>query len=434
MRHPLLVIMTALLSLAGLVALGFYISTRPTTLRVAVGPLGNENVRTITAAIQTLQREREPFRLKLVITTGSQQTGEFLDTGKVDLAVIRPDALLPRNGATVAIMYSEEAVLIAPGTSGLESAVNLKGKTVAVLRDGPGNLRILEIIAAQAGLSPGDIIADKTRIANLRPALESGKVHAVLVVGYSSSKLVTDIVNMVTDVGQGKINFIPIPEVSAIEQRYPLLESGNIVRGLYGGRTPRPEADVPTLVVSHHLLASKSLADTIVSDFTRVLLTSKSQIASEAPLAARMEAPDQEKASPIPIHPGTITYLDGQTTTFIERYGDWFYIGIMGLGFVATAFAGYMGVAASRAKKKLMGMLQALQSLVSEVSQTNDIDGLDALTTRADGIFHQTMSQALEDNVDPASMMAFNMAFTQFNKSVNARRRSLETALSSPKN
>jgi TRAP transporter TAXI family solute receptor len=433
MRHPLLVIMASILGLAGLVALGFYIASRPTTLRVAVGPLGNENVRTITAAIQTLQREREPFRLKLVITTGSQQTSELLDAGKVDLAVIRPDAILPRNGATVAIMYSEEAVLIAPGTLGLESVASLKGKTVTVLRDSPGNLRMLEIIATQAGLLPEDIIADKTRIANLRSSLESGKVHAVLVVGYSASKLVSDVVNMVTDVGQGKINFIPIPEVSAIEQRYPLLESGNIVRGLYGGRTSRPEADVPTLVVSHHLLASKSLPDTIVSDFSRVLLTAKSQIASEAPLAARMEAPDQEKTSPIPIHPGTVTYLDGQTTTFLERYGDWFYIGIMGLGFGATAFAGYVGVAASRAKKKIMGMLQALQNLVSEVSQTNDINGLNDLASKADGIFHQTMNQAIEDNVDPASMMAFNMAFTQFNESVNSRRRLLEAELSSPK-
>jgi TRAP transporter TAXI family solute receptor len=427
MRHPLLVIMATLFGLAGLVALGFYIANRPTTLRVAVGPLGNENVRTITAAIQTLQREREPFRLKLVITTGGQQTSELLDTGKVDLAVVRPDAFLPRNGATVAIMYSEEAVLIAPGTSGIETVAALKGKTVAIIRDSPGNMKLLEIIAAQAGLAPNEIIADRTRIINLRSALETGKVHAVMAVGYSSSRLVSDIVNITTDVGQGKINFIPIPEVSAIEQRYPLLESGNIVRGLYGGRTPRPEADIPTISVSHHLLASKSLPDSLVSDFSRIFLTAKSQIASEAPLAAKMEAPDQEKASPIPIHPGTITYLDGQTTTFLERYGDWFYIGIMGLGLAATVFASYMGIAASRTRRKVMSMLQSLQNLVSEVPDAKTAGDLDTLAEKADGIFHQTMNQAIGDNVDSASMMAFNMAFTQFNESVNARRRTLNS-------
>jgi TRAP transporter TAXI family solute receptor len=425
MRHPLIVIVAALLGLAGLVALGFYVANRPKTLRVAVGPLGNENVRTITAAIQTLQREREPFRLKMVITTGGQQTSELLDSGKVDLAVVRPDAFLPRNGATVAIMYSEEAVLIAPGTSGYETVASLKGKTVAVIRDSPGNLKLLEIIASQAGLAPGEIKADRTRIANLRSAFETGQVQAVMAVGYSASKMVADIVNIVTDVGSGKVNFIPIPEVSAIEQRYPLLESGNIVRGLYGGRTPRPEADVPTLLVSHHLLASKALPDDLVSDFSRVILTAKSQIASEAPLAAKMEAPDQEKASPIPIHPGTITYLDGQTTTFLERYGDWFYIGIMGLGLGGTIFASYVGVAASRTKRKVMGMLKSLQDLVREVPAANDEGALDQLAERADKIFHQTMSQAIDDNVDPASMMAFNMAFTQFNESLNMRRRTL---------
>jgi TRAP transporter TAXI family solute receptor len=425
MRRSPLIILAVLLALAGLVALGVFLLTRPTTLRIGVGPLGNENVRTITAAIQTLQREREPFRMRLVITTGGQQTSELLDTGKIDLAVVRPDAFLPRNGASVAIMYSEEAVLIAPGPSGIEKVVDLKGKAVTVLRDSPGNLKMLDIIATQAGLAPGEIIADRTRVANLRQALESGKVNAVMAVGPRASKLLTEIVDMVTDVGQGSINFIPVPEVEAIEQRYPLLESGTLVRGLFGGRTSRPDKDIPTISVSHHLMASKSLPDAMISDFSRVLLTAKSQIASEAPLAARMEAPDQEKTSPIPIHPGTITYLDGQTTTFLERYGDWFYIGIMGLGLGASIFAGYMSMKASKTRQKIMSMLAELQNLVNEVPVAKDDEKLESLSVEANRIFQQTISQAIKDNVDPAAMMAFNMAFTQFNESVSTRRRIL---------
>jgi TRAP transporter TAXI family solute receptor len=420
---PLAAIAT-LLGLIGLSVLVYYIATQPTTLRLAVGPVANENVRTVTAAIQTLQREREPFRLRLVLTEGAVQSAQAVDEGKADLALVRTDISYPRSGAAVAVMHTDHVILIAPG-GGATRVEDLSGKTVGLVRDHSGNREILRIVAQQAGLDPASISAIPVRQSELRSALDQGRIAAVLVVGPITGRQVYDAVNLVTEAGRGDINFIPVPETNAIEQRYPLIEADTIVRGSFSGPRPRPEKDTPTLTVSHQLLASKALSDATVADFTRVILNAKSQIAADSPQAARMEAPDQEKTSPIPIHPGTITYIDGQTSTFLERYGDWFYIAIMGLGLGGSALAAWLSVRGSRARAQIMLRLGGLDALLTSARTAADESALAEIDAEADKIFAFTLQETAKSNLDTASVMAFNMALSQVRDAVTARRKSL---------
>jgi TRAP transporter TAXI family solute receptor len=427
MRHPFLALIAIVLGIVGLGALSYFIATLPTTLRVAVGPVSNENVRIISAAVQTLQREREAFRLKLIITEGSAQSSAALDAGKVDLAVVRTDSAFPRNGATVAIMHMNHAILVAPGGTGIAQLADLKGKSIALARDNMPNARLLKLVAAQAGLAEGDIKIESVRTQDLRSALDQGKIHAVFAVGPTSGRLLFEIVNLVTEAGKGSVAFIPIPETSAIEQRDPLLEADTLVRGLFGGPTPRPEQDTPTIMVSHQILASKNLSDATVSDFTRVILNAKAQMATEAPLASRMEAPDQEKTSPIPIHPGTITYLDGNTTTFLERYGDWFYIGLMGLGLGGSVLAGYLSYAAARTREGVLRMLAELEELIASAPVADDLPALQATEEKVDVIFRKTLRAAMDHDVDASAMTAFTMAFAKARDAVRDRKQTLSS-------
>jgi TRAP transporter TAXI family solute receptor len=422
MRHPWLAALATLLGAIGISALGYYIATLPMTLRIAVGPVANENVRIVTAAIQTLQRERESFRLKLVLTEGSAQSAAALDAGKADLAVVRTDSAYPRNGATVAIMHVDHAILVAPGGNGVRTLADLKGKSVALARDNQPNARLLKLLSAQAGLGEDDIRIEAVRFQDLRTALDQGRIQAVFAIAPTSGRLLFEVVNVVTEAGKGDISFIAIPETSAIEQRNPLIEADTLVRGLFGGPTPRPEQDTPTVTVSHQLLASKNLSDATVSDFTRVILNAKAQIATEAPLASRMEAPDQEKTTPIPIHPGTITYLDGNTTTFLERYGDWFYIGIMGVGLGGSAIAGYFSYAAARTREGVLNLLAELEALIAAAPRADDAPALEAVETKVDSIFNRTLKAAMSNDIDAAAMTAFTMAFQKARDVIRDRR------------
>ncbi len=422
MRQPTLAFLAAVLAMIGLGAVGYYWATQPTTWRVAVGPVTNDNVRIISAAVQTLQREREPFRLKLILTEGSAESSTALEEGKADLAVVRTDSAYPRNGAAVAVMGVDHVAIVAPASAGIATFADLKGKTVALARNNGANQRLFRLLAAQAGLKVSDVAIDAGRHQDLRSALDQGRVQAVFAVGPASGRLLAEVVTIVSEAARGEIVFVPVPQTSAVEQLNPLIEADTLLRGLFGGIVPRPLEDVPTVTVSHQLLASKNLSDAAVSDFTRVLLNAKPQIAAEAPLAARIEAPDQEKTTPIPIHPGTVTYLDGQTSTFLERYGDWFYIGIMGVGLGGSAIAGYFSLAASRAREGVLGLLAELERLILDARRASDEDALDAAEARVDAIFSRTLKAAMSNTVDAGAMAAFNLAFTKARDAIRDRR------------
>lgn len=426
MRQPTLAFLAAVLALVGIGAVGYYWATLPTTWRVAVGPVSNDNVRIISAAVQTLQREREAFRLKLILTEGSAESSAALEEGRADLAVVRTDASYPRNGAAVAVMGVEHAMLVAPASAGVTTFADLKGKTVALARNTGSNRRLFRLLAAQAGLQESDVTLDTGRHQDLRVALDHNRVQAVFAVGPTAGRLLSEIVNIVSESARGEIVFVPIAQTSAVEQLNPLIEADTLVRGLFGGITPRPAEDVPTVTVSHQLLASKNLTDAAVSDFTRVILNAKPQIAVEAPLAARIEAPDQEKTTPIPIHPGTVTYLDGQTSTFLERYGDWFYIGIMGVGLGGSAIAGYFSFAASRARESILSLLAELERLIAEARQASDAATLDSTEAKVDAIFSRTLKAAMSNTVDAGAMAAFNLAFAKARDTLRERRLTLE--------
>jgi TRAP-type uncharacterized transport system substrate-binding protein len=424
LRQPLFATLAALLAVIGLSVLAYYIMMQPTTLRVAVGPITNENVRTVTSAIQTLQRERESFRLRLVLTENTAQTAEVLDKGRADLALVRTDISYPRLGAAVAVMHTDHLVLIAPN-GGPRTAAELAGKSVGLLRDHGGNRELLRIIAQQAGIDPNAVTPVAVRQADLKTYLDQQRIAAVLIVAPITSRQTYDAVSVVAEAGAGEPTFIAVPEANAIEQRFPLIEADTILRGSFSGPNPRPEKDIPTLTVSHQLLAAKSLSDATVADFTRVFINAKSQIAADAPLAARIEAPDQEKTSPIPIHPGTITYLDGQTSTFLERYGDWFYIGIMGLGLGGSMLAGWLSVRGARSREQLMHRLSGLDDLLAAARAAPDEAALAAIDGEADKIFAYALRETAKNNMDASSAMAFNMAITQVREAVMRRRQVL---------
>jgi TRAP transporter TAXI family solute receptor len=422
MRYPLFAAVAGLCAAIGLTALVVFLATLPTTLRVAVGPVTNEDVRVVVAMLQTFQREQEGFRLKLVLTDGSRQSSQMVDEGKAEIAVVRTDIAYPRSGATVAVMHTDIATIVAPGSEGIRTVADLRGKTIGVTRDNEGNRRMLRLVLAQAGITEADATIEGIRPNDIKTAIENRRVQAVFAVAPRSARLHQEIVSAMADVHSGDVKFVPVSDAPAIEQRFPLIEAETIVRGLFAGNPSRPDRDVPTLMVSHEMLVSKTVSEATVADLTRTILSSKSQVAAEAPLAASIEAPDQERTSPIPIHQGTTTYLDGQTSTFLERYGDWMYIAIMALGLAGSLLAGYVSLAASRARQAAMDLLLKVQRIAQAARLAEEPDQLVDLDRQAEEIFSVTMVEAARHNIDATALVAFQMAFEHAHEAIRKRR------------
>jgi TRAP transporter TAXI family solute receptor len=400
-------------------------SSLPTTLKIAVGPVGSENTRLVVALSQYLARERAQIRLRLVLTEGAAASAQALEDGKADVAVVRTDVAVPVKGQTVAIMHRDAALLITTPLSGISQVSGLWGRNVGVIRDVPANRTLLDIVLAQYEIPKDGVAVVVLGASEVEEALRTKRVDAVLAVGTVTGRTMTEAVAGATRAADGSPVFIPINDADAIEQRLPMFESLEVVRGSFGGTPPRPAETVETLGVSHRLVARSTLDDNVVSELTRLIFVARPSLASEVPLANRIEAPDTSKSSTLPVHPGASAYYDGEVQSFFERYGDWFYLAVMVLSIAGSGVAALASRAAGRARTRNMELLRELLSIVRHAHTGHSIEELDALDAQADEILAAALGKAGLGHIDNAGVAAFTLGLDQARRAIGERRRIL---------
>ncbi len=110
-------------------------------------------------------------------------------------------------------------------------------------------------------------------------------------------------------------------------------------------RPAKPDDEVKTISFAHHIVARRGLSEATVAAFTRQLFAIRQQLMAEFPLAAKIETPDTDKDAAIPVHPGAAAFVDGEEKTFLDRYSDYIWWGLMALSAMGSAgawFAGYL--------------------------------------------------------------------------------------------
>ena len=110
---PFLLVAAALLIFAAIAGTAFLLS-RPTILRIAVGPSGSDDQKLIQALAQSFANEGSPVRLTVLSTAGAVESAGLLGTGETDMAVVRADEEMPKGTGTVAILRKNVVVLWAP--------------------------------------------------------------------------------------------------------------------------------------------------------------------------------------------------------------------------------------------------------------------------------------------------------------------------------
>lgn len=422
-RHHFVTIAAALASLSiGLIAYQWL--DQPTTLRVAVGPLGSEDTRLVTAMGQYLAREHASVRLKLLLSEDVGDSAGALDDERADLAVVRTDVAMPVKGQTVAILHRDAAVLMTLPETGIAAVNDLKGRSVGIVRRVGPNKRLLDRVLAQYEVPEESVTAVPLAApGEAREALRARRVDAVLYVGTLAGRPMTETVSAVAQAGNGALVFVPIGEANAIAQRSPLFESAEVVRGTFGGTPPRPAETFTTLGVGTRLVAQSRLDDSTIAELTRQLFLMRPAISGEVPLANRIEAPSISKSSSLPTHPGAAAYYEGEVRTFFERYADWLYFGIMLLSILGSLGATVASSAASRARARHIALLSELLAIVRTARDTETEEDLDELEREADDILGTALAKAGGGGLDNAGVAAFTLGLDQARRAIAERRK-----------
>jgi len=429
-QKTMFITLAGILAVVGTLAGGYYFAMRPVTLRIAVGPTNSDDIKVVQALTQAFSHAHGQVRLHPMQTDGAAASAQALAEGKADLAIIRGDLEVPKNAQAVATLRKNVAVLwVPPAAKGkgkkagskITKIAQLSGHRIGVVGRTPANVNLLTVILQQYGVDPNKVDIVQFPAGEAADAIRNQKADAYLAAGPVNSKVTADAIAASTRDG-GTPTFLAIDSAEAIAQNHPMYESAEIPAGAFGGSPGRPDEEVKTISFAHHIVARKGLSEATVAAFTRQLFAIRQTLMAEFPLAAKIETPDTDKDAVIPVHPGAAAYVDGEEKTFLDRYSDFIWWGLMGLSAMGSAGAWFAGYLKKEERSNNSSLRERLLDMLGAARRSDSTEELDQMQTEADDILRETLQCFEHGAIEEGALTAFNIAIEQFHNAVADRK------------
>lgn len=428
-RRATLITVAGVLAVVGMLAGGYYFATRPVTLKIAVGPANSDDVRVVQALTQGFAQNRAYVRLRPQQTEGAVDSAQALAEGKVDVAIIRGDLDVPKSAQAVATLRKNVVVLWVPpagkGTARkggkITKIAQLAGHRVGVVGRTQANVNLLKVILQQYNVDPAKVEIVQFPANEAAEMIRNQKADAYLAAGPVNSKITADAIAASTRNG-GTPTFLAIDSAEAIAQNHPAYEATEIPAGVFGGSPGRPEQEVKTISFSHHIVARKALSEPVVAALTRQLFAVRQQLMTAFPLAAKIETPDTDKDAVIPAHPGAAAFIDGEEKTFLDKYSDYIWWGLMGLSAMGSLGAWFAGYLKRDERTGNTHLRERLLEMIAAARRCDSTEELDRMQAEADDILRDTLHCFEHGAIEEGSLTAFNIALEQFHRAVADRK------------
>jgi len=429
-RKTMFVTLAGILAVVGTLAGAYYFAMRPVTLRIAVGPANSDDIKVVQALTQAFTQAQSHVRLRPMQTDGAVASAQALADGKADLAIIRGDLDVPKNAQAVATLRKNVAVLwVPPSAKGkgkkagpkITKIQQLAGRRIGVVGRTQANVNLLKVVLQQYGVDPTKIEIVQFPANEAADSIRNQKADAYLAAGPVNSKITADAIAASIREG-GTPTFLAIDSAEAIAQNHPMYESSEIPAGAFGGSPGRPDDEVKTISFAHHIVARKGLSESTVAVFTRQLFAIRQTVMAQFPLAAKIETPDTDKDAVIPVHPGAAAYVDGEEKTFLDRYSDFIWWGLMGLSAMGSAGAWFASYLKKDERSNNSSLRERLLDMLSAARRSDSTEELDQMQTEADGILRDTLHCFEHGAIEDGALTAFNIALEQFHNAVADRK------------
>src|SRR5215218_2665821 len=279
-------------------------------LRLATPPLGEEGHKLSGAFVRDVTSNYRFIRIVPVQASDVAESARALADGRADLAIVRSDSDAAIDGRTIFIFRKVALAILLPPSSAIEKAQDLRGKMIGILSPTKADDLLISRFAEFYGLKEAEF---RTVSANeALDGLKHNQIAAVAVLGPIGEGRIADTFALLRKRFKSPPTFLEIGETEAIVARFPAYEALEIPQGTFGGNPAEPPAAVNTIGLTARLVSRPSLPDRFAGEITRLLLVAKRQLITTVPAAVEMEAPDVDQAAVLPVHPGTLAYLNGE--------------------------------------------------------------------------------------------------------------------------
>jgi len=228
----------------------------------------------------------------------------------------------------------------------------------------------------------------------------------------------------------GEINIIPIDEAEALSLRFPVFTEMKIPAGAFGGRPKKPAEELTTIGVSYRLMASTRTDRGPVSEVTANLFRLRSRISAATATINLLKPPDTESATSaaLPVHPGAVDYLNREQLTFMDRWGDWLWLGLFAGGALTSVFAWISQLFARQKREAVDEVLERLSSLLARARKSETQEELADLTLQLDDVVRQAIRFTRRGLTNMSVMSALMMAIDSTRSAIGDRGRSIDEA------
>lgn len=436
--NSLLLVLAVGFLVFGAAAGALYYALRPDTLRIAVGPSGSDDHKVIQAMADAFGSESRTIRLSPITTEGAAQSLALLGAGKADLAVGRGDLEMPAEAQTVAVVRKNFVVLWAPSGPAtrtskrkqgpkIKEVADLAGRHVGIIGRTAANAALLQVILRAAGVEPDKVAVTHFGTDHLEELARDLSLDAFMAVGPLDSKITADAV-AATARTRGAPKFLAIETSEAIALKHPRYESEEIPPSVFNADPAWPDDKVETVSVSHLIVARKTLSETTVAAFFRQLFAVRQAIARQVPGAAHITKPDLEKDTELPVHRGAAAVIDGNERTFLDRYGDYFWFGLLLLSGIGSAAAWLRRYLNRDEREENTSHRKRILIMISSARAAESNQELLALQREADAIIRETLACYDDGAIEQEELAAFSLVLDLLSNAIAERRAALQRA------
>ncbi|AWN41551.1 TAXI family TRAP transporter solute-binding subunit [Methylobacterium durans] len=412
-----------------------------TVLTIAVAPRDGTEPELIKAYADALDAGGEGIRFRILSFDDVRESAAALQDGRADLAVVRPDVLLPTNGLTLAILRDQAMIIASPDPGAIRTFPKLSGKRLGIAAHRDADFSLLQTILGYYGLAleadtGGGPARDRAvRLVRVEQeavaaAFRERRIDAFVSIIAPSAPKALALVGAVRSAARtGRVEFVAVEDDGAVIERFPKLQSVTVPGGLFGGDPKLPADDVKTVGASYRLMARASLSRAVAADVTQQLFEKRTAAARATEAAEYVQAPAYDTTAAatsarIPIHPGAIDYFEREQHGFVDRYGDTLYLLGALAGGLVSVLAWIRQRLAGLRRERIDEIMDRLIDVIGLARGTGDRLELDRLSAEIDALAADTVRYAREREPDPRTMSAVSIAIETARATLqDARRR-----------
>ena len=312
------------LACAAVAALAIAPAAHATELSIATGGTGGVYFPYGGGMAEIINRHVEGYTASAEVTGASVENMNLVATFESDIALALADTIFAAfNGQepfadfpfpearTLLAIYPNAVQLVALADSGIESLEDLRGQRVSVGAPGSGTEVSAQTLLAANGITYDDFSPQRLNFNETADALRDGDIVAGF---WSVGPPTSSIMNLAAS---RAITIVPLTEdeIAAAVEMEPTFAPYTLPGGTYDGVAD----DVLTISTPNSMIVHADMDEELVYNIVSAIFEHIDDLIAIHPAANDTTVEFTLTSSAIPLHPGTIRYLEEQGAEIPDR-------------------------------------------------------------------------------------------------------------------